>query len=272
MRYSLLLIFVFISQVVCAQTDSLINLQKVGLSAGSLTNFTVDNLGNLYLVNADNQLRKIDTNGDSVAVYNDVKRYGRIHSIDASNPLKILVYYKDFATVVVLDKLLTARNTIDLRKQNIYQVQAVATSYDGNIWIYDELESKIKKISDNGKMLLESADLRQVLSQAPQPSVMWDKDGQLYLYDSSRGLLVFDYYGAQKNNFPITHIQDLQVLDKNTITGRQAQRFIRFSPSTLQVRQYRINQSMDSFLKVLFTGSRLYALAKQGTLQVFAAY
>ncbi len=78
-------------------------------------------------------------------MYIDVKRYGKIYSIDASNPLKILVYFRDFATIVVLDRLLTVRNTIDLRKQNIYQAQAVATSYDGNIWVYDELESKLKK-------------------------------------------------------------------------------------------------------------------------------
>ena len=53
--------------------------------------FTVDNLDNIYLLTDRNQLKKLDANGDSVAVFNDVKRYGQASLIDVSNPLKILL-------------------------------------------------------------------------------------------------------------------------------------------------------------------------------------
>jgi hypothetical protein len=257
------------SHYLLAQKDSLLNMQPVRVYTGNITNFTTDNLGNLYLVNNGNQVKKLNANGDSLAVYNDVKRYGKIYSIDASNPLKILVYFRDFATIVVLDRLLTVRNTIDLRKQNIYQAQAVATSYDGNIWVYDELESKLKKISDIGRILIESADMRQVFEVAPQPTVMYDRDGQLYLYDTSRGLLVFDYYGAQKNNYQLTHVNDLQVLDKNTVTGIKGDRIVFYKPLTLQLYYYQLNQPINRFSKIWFTGSRLYALTNAGTVETF---
>ena len=55
-----------------------------------------------------------------LAVFNDVKKYGNPTYIDVTNPLKILLYYKNYSTVVVLDRLLNTRNTINFRKQNIF--------------------------------------------------------------------------------------------------------------------------------------------------------
>ena len=76
--------------------------------------------------------------GTLVAVFNNVKKFGKLSTIDVSIRLRYLLYYKDFSTIVVLDRLLAIRNTIDLRKQNIFQVNAIAQSYDNNIWLFDE--------------------------------------------------------------------------------------------------------------------------------------
>ncbi|HLI92121.1 MAG TPA: hypothetical protein VKU83_00860, partial [Puia sp.] len=62
----------------------------------NIVDFNVDNLGNIYVINRDNQLKKLSPRGDSLAVFNDVIRYGKVASIDVTNPLKILVYYRDF--------------------------------------------------------------------------------------------------------------------------------------------------------------------------------
>ena len=48
-----------------------------------IVDFTVDNLGNIYVLNSDNQLKKLGPRGDSLAVFNDVRRYGKIATIDA---------------------------------------------------------------------------------------------------------------------------------------------------------------------------------------------
>src|ERR1700761_4863322 len=70
---------------------------------GDASDFTVDNVGNIYLLSRDNQLKKLDANGDSVSLYNSVTRFGDISFIDVTNPLKILIYYRDFATIVEVD-------------------------------------------------------------------------------------------------------------------------------------------------------------------------
>src|SRR5262245_29181202 len=95
-----------------AQSDS--SFQLIRVISGDIVEFTVDNLDNIYILNSRNQVKKVSPAGDSVAVFNDIKRFGKASLLDVSNPLKVLLYYKDFATIVVLDRLLNAVNTIDL--------------------------------------------------------------------------------------------------------------------------------------------------------------
>jgi hypothetical protein len=51
---------------------------------GDIVEFTVDNLDNIYTLDSRNQLKKFNANGDSVAVYNDVKKFGTATYIDVS--------------------------------------------------------------------------------------------------------------------------------------------------------------------------------------------
>ena len=61
---------------------------------GNFTYLDVDVLGNIYLITDKNQLKKIRPNGDSLAVFNDVKKFGNPTLLDVTNPLKILLYIK----------------------------------------------------------------------------------------------------------------------------------------------------------------------------------
>src|SRR5262245_36422238 len=111
-KLSMIFLLFFITALANAQADSLFRYVKT--IKGDIVAFTVDNLDNIYLISSTNQVKKLSSNGDSVAVFNDVKKYGQATLIDVSNPLKVLLYYKDFATIVVLDRFLNVRNTIDL--------------------------------------------------------------------------------------------------------------------------------------------------------------
>jgi hypothetical protein len=271
MRYLkyILLLFVFKSLSASAQKDSILKISRLTSIPVIAVDFTTDNLGNIYILNSSNQIKKLDHKGDSIAVYNDVRRYGKINSIDATNPLKVLVYYKEFGTILILDRLLNVRNTIDLRQQNIFQARSITSSYDNNIWLFDELENKLKKIDDNGRTLLETPDFRQIFDDAISPSIMYDRDGLVYLYDSAKALMTFDYYGARKNNFRIKSVQDFQVMDKNTILGRNNTHIILYKPATLQVYTFKLPVPIQEFKKISFNNNRMYVLTKGGALEIF---
>ncbi len=131
------------------------------------------------------------------------------------------------------------------------------------------MDSKLKKIDDNGRVLLETNDFRQVFKNVPAPAMMYDRDGLVYLYDPKTGLSAFDYYGALKSNIPLKNISDLQVIDKNTITGRDSSHILVYKPAALQLYQYRFSRPVHEFTKIHFTAKHLYGLSKNGDLEIY---
>jgi len=242
-----------------AQSDSSFQLLKK--ITGDIVDFAVDNLDNIYILNSRNQLKKYDSKGDSVAIYNDVKKFGKATLIDVSNPLKVVLYYKDFATIVILDRFLNARNSIDLRKQNIFQARAVSQSYDNKIWLYDDLEYKLKKIDEDGKLLQETPDFRLLLGQAPSPIKIFDENRYVYIYDSLLGVYVFDYFGSLKNNIMIQRWQNLKVAGKY-IFGSRSDTLFRYEISAFMYDEWKMPEQLTKCKAFDFSSSRLYALMK----------
>ena len=235
----------------------------IGKSPGKYSSFAVDNLGNLYLLSTENQLKKLGAKGDSMGVYNDVKRFGKLYSINAINPLKTLLFYKDYRTVVVLDRLLNAVNTIDLRARNILQVRAVAPSYDNNIWVFDEQQSILKKIGEDGRVLSETSDLRIALGVAPIPVEIFDQNGFVYLYDPANGMFVFDYYGSLKTRIALLDWQNVQVLG-NTIVGTVGNKLMTYTTGTLNIKETNLPEFFQHSRHMEIMPLGIYVLTDDG--------
>ncbi len=262
---SRLTIFFFISTfLVFHSASAQDSLFKISITIkGDFENFTVDNLGNYFLLDKQNQLKKVAANGDSVGVFNNVRQYGKLYYIDATNPLKILLYYKDYNTIVVLDRFLNLLNVIDLRKAGIFQVRAIAQSYDNNVWVFDELESKLKRIGDDGSVIFESTDLRMVFDSTPQPVRIVDRDNFVYLYDPAQGFFVFDYYGGLKNKLPFLQLRDVQVIEK-IIMGRRGNKLTMYETGSLNLREYDLPGEFKGADKIKINSNAIYALKEDG--------
>lgn len=244
--------------------DSTLQLQIVNKIWGDYKNFEIDNLGNIYLISATNQIKKININLDSVGVFNDSRRFGNITNIDVKNPLKILVFYKDFSTITILDRFFNIINTIDLRKQNLLQASCIATSYDNNIWLFDEVESKLKKIDDAGNVLLETADFRLLFNNDFVPQTIIDADGKLYLYHQQKGLVTFDYYGAIKNKYALVGLHNVQLADGKFV-GFNKQELHRYDFAKLTSSVVKLN-NIDTALAKIILHQNLYTLTKNNLI------
>jgi hypothetical protein len=265
-KYSIILLSLLAFISVDAQKDT--GFRKTAAIYGDIVDFTTDNLDNVYVLTPTDQLKKYNSKGDSVAVFNNMTKFGKVTSMDASNPLKILLYYKDFATIVVLDRFLAVRNTINLRKQNIFQVNAISQSYDNNIWLYDEGDSKLKKIDEQGKLLQETSDFRLLFGQAPSVKNIFDQDGFVYLYDPLQSVFVFDYYGGLKNKILITGWNDFKVAGK-FIYGVNQDTLHRYEINSYRVDEQKLPPYLKGLRKIGFTSSRLYAL-KKNELEIYS--
>ena len=269
MRFSLIILLCCSVCCVRSQTDSTGKASgtafspPVSLYSGKVKQFAADNLGNVYVLTPAGLLIKFNNKGDSLNVFNEVRRYGTVYAIDATNPMKVLLYYKDFSTVVMLDRYLNRINMIDLRKSGIFQAKAMGLSYDNNIWIFDEQAAKLKKIDETGKVLSETTDLRQVLDVMPSPHTLIDRDGFVYVYDDTKGLYVFDYYGALKNTLPLTGLTDLQVMGQ-TIAGRRDSKLVRYTLGTLELQEQPLPPIIREAVKIYITQQGIYVFNEGG--------
>ena len=249
-----------------AQDDSLFNfLQKIEYPISS---FAVDNLGELYIINTDNQLKKYNERGDSVGVFNQVTKYGRLTYVEAQNPWKVILFYQNFSTIVLLDKYLNVLGNINLRNKNIFRVKAVTTSYDNNIWLFDEQDNKLKKIDDSGNLLSESVDFRLLFDSVPTPQKILDRDGFVYLYDSQKGIYVFDYYGSFKSKLTFLNWTNFSVIGK-TIYGFDKENLYKYTAPLPDINKYKLPAALQNNNFIQLSNHKIYILKDQ-QLQIYS--
>ncbi len=231
---------------------------------GEYSYFTTDNLDNIYLIDKNNnQLKKINNDGDSVAVFNDIRQYGKLSSINASNPLKILLFYKNFSTIAVMDRFLSARNVINFRKKNIITVNTAAPSYDNNIWLFDEGDARLKKAGEDGTTIMETVDFRTLFDTIPSPEEIADCNGFVYLYDPNAGFYIFDYYGSFKSRIPFLHWHHTGVTG-NTIYGFGENCLYEYQLGSFNLRTFPLPGILAASRQVQINNGKIYTLDDTG--------
>jgi len=183
------------------------------------TLLTVDDLGNAYVVREGNALVKFDEHGDSLAFFRSVEN-GPVGQVDASNPLRVVVWFPQYARVVLLDRMLAQKNDLDLRRRNFQNAAAVAASADGNLWIYDQFNARLRKIDEQLEEVAQSNDIRQEVQAVPAASFLLERDRKVFLTDTAKGIFTFDRFGNYINTLSIPGIRKLQVAGSQLIYRR----------------------------------------------------
>jgi len=222
---------------------------------GDIADVAMDNLDNLYLVSSTGQIKKLNSAGDSLAVYNQLKNYGKLYSIDVSNPLRLLLFYKEFSTLVILDRFLANQSTLDLKRFNILNPSAIAMSYDNNIWVYDEYDNKLKKIDEQGNKLLETPDFRTIFNESISAQKIINDNGLVYLADTANGIFVFDNYGSFKKKIPLKNFQTFAVANNYVISTNKE--FIAIFNSKTQLQGQRKNPFFKPYMRSFITPTKL---------------
>ncbi len=172
--------------------------------------FTTDNLGNCFLVDRD-EITKYDGSG---TVFNkfSIKAFGNIESIDATNPMKLMVFYKDFSKIIYLDNTLSLNgNPIDLEDYNLTQAKLICVSHSDGIWFYDQQKFALIRLDNALNPSQNTSNLNQLLGLELSPNFMCEYNNSVYLNNPSTGILVFDIFGTYVKTIPILNLQKFQV-------------------------------------------------------------
>ena len=176
--------------------DSLLFVRKIPISSRI---FSTDPIGNIYVLKGNNSLIKYNSAGDSIGFFNEIKK-GKITQIDASNPLRILLFYADYGNILILDNVLSLKSSLKLNNLGIVNAPCIANSADGSIWVVDPVGTLVKI---NSKPEINfTTSLRNVLDKSIDPIYMTEHDRALYIVDSLEGVLKFDQFGLFKTSYP----------------------------------------------------------------------
>jgi hypothetical protein len=248
-------ILFFLLTILCSADKDEYTLIK-SLPFPEATFLTTDNLGYSYVV-VGNQLFKFDSQGKPVSNYSE-NNLGSLIYVDAVNPMKLLLFYRDFAQLIFLDMKLSSQSKIDLRSININQPLAACNSKEEGCWVYDREDDQLKKIDNNLQVVHQSGNLTQLLGYQINPGMMKESNGLVYINNPETGILVFDRFAGYFKTLPFTNLSAFQVVDKDLLFITNNKLF-RYENKTLSEKEVLLPQH-DSIRACRIEQNELYLL------------
>lgn len=188
---------------------SQINYKLITTIAVPSDYFTTDNQANVYVVKG-NTLTKYDKTGKELYKYSN-KNFGNITFVDASNMLRILLFYKDFLQIVFLDNTLSLNGEpVSLDKIGFQQAQLVCSSYNSGCWIYDQQNMELIRLDQNLLETQKTGNLSALLNMDLKPDFLIEYNNKVYLNNPTEGILVFDIYGTYNKTIPSKNTTEFQ--------------------------------------------------------------
>lgn len=170
---------------------------------------TTDNLGNAYLIHGT-ILEKYGADGNLLKNFSN-KNLGGLTFVDAGDPLKILLFYRAFQQIIFLDNMLVPySDPISLNALGYNRASLVCSSHNNGFWIYDQQNSELVRFDQSLQKTQQTGNIPQLCGSEINPTFITEQNGQLFLNDSTKGILVFDIYGTYNKTIPLKGLNHLQ--------------------------------------------------------------
>lgn len=200
--FILILTILITSNVVHAQIE---RLNEYDIESEKIR---VDNLGYLYTAKGT-LLSKFDKDINKISQY-DLKSNGEITDLDASNPFRLLVFYKDFNRIIFLDNYLAElRDPILLDDLFIYSTNAVCSSTQGSFRVFDNQNSSVNSY-DKDLNLIQTGTNMFSLSENHSVIKIKESNNSVYVLFNSGEIVILDKFANFVNK---PNWQDIKTFD-----------------------------------------------------------
>lgn len=194
------------------------------LPISSPTTVSQDRNGAVYVLGPQRNLLRLDALGRPLDTFSPPTR-GRISTMEAWNPMKVLLFYEDSQTLLLLDRFLRPISSTDLRDINYNGLAKVAAlSSDDGVWLFDETNLTLSKLDLRQRKVTIETPLNLILSRE-RFDVLQLREYQnlLYLLDANNGLYVFDNLGNYKQQIPLSGVRYVGFRDNELYYVQQEQ-------------------------------------------------
>ncbi|WP_367392285.1 hypothetical protein [Lewinella sp. LCG006] len=242
------------------------SLWQITFQKDSIVTFAVDPLQQLLAVDHQGVLTQYSPQGKALFQFHNTT-LGEDFTIDATDPFNILLFYQEQQTIVLLDRTLSERATLDLRDTPVQYATAVARSHDNNLWVYDEWAGRLYRLSARGELLFTSNDFRlsEDLTDGPTQILRWGD--RLALNFPQRGIALFSILGQLEAWWEITEVEDC-FFQQQQLYFRQNGDYYRYFPQqqVTQILEWPEPTKQPTFYREQL--DRRYLLFADGTLVV----
>ena len=251
--------FIFISVLATSSLDLLFSLETEADS------FVLDHINQIYSWEGS-YLEKRNESGEFMYSFSQ-SDYGEIHSVDVSNPMKPLVYFKDFEHVYWLDQRLSIQtDPLDLSVKYPGSIRAVCYSVNNHMWLYHNSDQTLIRTDKRLSEIARSSPLSNWTDEQIEVVQMIEENEEVYVLTESSGILVFDLFGTFVKKIPLKRPGHIQ-LDNNLIQYQSENSIITYN-------QRNHSSSFSEYKEIengqaIVQANRLYVL-KDDELKVFS--
>jgi hypothetical protein len=192
-----------------------------------------DSFGFSYHIK-NNVFRK--TKGNEVFEYKNVS-LGNITKVDILNPLKIVLFYEDFNTVVLLDNQLNKMTEINFSQNNTpIVVPAIGMSTQNQLWIFNTLNQQI------GLFDYLKNEYKTVSTPLTEAIKYYQTDfNTFYWIDKKNNFFSCDIFGKTIALEKVPDFDQIEIIDSNSYI---------FSKANLLYFKGKASTSLDTFFEI----------------------
>ena len=201
---------VFLSFSICQSQNSKIKVTKLDFIAFKADSFVgLDGFRNCYYIKDNVFFKKADT----LSLQYQNLSLGKLTKVDITNPLKIILFYEEFNSVVVLDNQLNEIQKIEFSKlETPIVASAIGISAQNQLWVYNSLNQQI------GLYDLNSNTYKNLGVPIKETFSYYQTDFNYFHWiDSKNQWLITTIFGRIINNGLLEINENLQFLDLSEI-------------------------------------------------------
>ena len=256
METKLFILLFFVAGISFSQEIKTEFISKIPLHADTFIG--VDELGHLYYTKDNILYKKRDS--DTIN-YSNVS-LGKITSVNIQNPFKIIVFYKDFNSIILLDNNLNElTNKIDLTRETLFNnVQFVSISSENNLWLFSD-DTKLHLYDYKNHSIKVQTQPLNFYQTYFHPKTIKSTYKNVWLL-STHGVIQFNEYGNYIQFIDIESITDIFPSKKGFIYLKNNLFFFwknkRSVPISLNYTQIIRNVDINHYSVNIFDGKDIY--------------
>lgn len=177
-------------------------------------NITTDIQGNVFLSHGFN-LNMLPVDGAKPLNYSE-PTYGNIAQVDAGIASKILVFYRESGTIILLNNELSPiGNPLNLFDKSLMTVSLAAMGNPNKIVLYDEANQNLI-ITDLSLNILSQTHITFPGEFHPTDMQVLPEH-RIALLDTIHGICLFDFFGTFEKEIPIPGMKAMQLMKDQII-------------------------------------------------------